>query len=175
MIGKDPTLTDRTLVWDLLLSLHTNPLHGMGFENFWLGPRLDAMWRAYRWGPTQAHNGYLEVFLNLGWIGVALLTLRLITGYQTVMTGLRRSTPTSRLMLAYFVVGIVFNFTEAAFFRISSPVWFIFLLTITKAPDLQRDQAQAPLRRYTSERIAPVSLGAVTRAAGTRSRFSSNA
>ena len=61
------------------------------------------------------------------------------------MTGLRRSPSTGSLMLAYFVVGIVYNFTEAAFFRITAPVWFALLLAITKVPDLQRSKKQPPL------------------------------
>ena len=138
MMGRDPTLTDRTQIWDLLLALTTNTWFGTwfgtGFENFWLGPRLDKIWSMYRWGPAQAHNGYIEIFLNLGWIGIALLVVILLIGYRTVMTGLRRSPSTGSLMLAYFVVGIVYNFTEAAFFRISAPVWFALLLVMTKVP-----------------------------------------
>jgi O-antigen ligase len=138
IMGRDPTLTDRTQIWDLLLALTTNTWFGTwfgtGFENFWLGPRLDKIWSMYRWGPAQAHNGYIEIFLNLGWIGIALLAVILLIGYRTVIAGLRRSPSTGSLMLAYFVVGIVYNFTEAAFFRISAPVWFALLLVITKVP-----------------------------------------
>jgi len=107
---------------------------GTGFENFWLGPRLEKIWSMYRWGPAQAHNGYIEIFLNLGWIGIALLAVILAIGYHKVMTDLSRRPSTGKLMLAYFVIGVVFNFTEAAFFRISAPVWFALLLAITKVP-----------------------------------------
>src|SRR5215469_6294466 len=41
MLGRDPTLTDRTKIWSLLLGMHTNPLIGTGYESFWLGSRLD--------------------------------------------------------------------------------------------------------------------------------------
>ena len=71
-VGRDPTLTDRTKIWHLLLSMHTNPLLGTGYESFWLGPRLVKIWQ--RFGPiNEAHNGYLEVYLNLGLIGLFLL------------------------------------------------------------------------------------------------------
>ncbi len=159
MMGKDPTLTDRTLIWGLLLGMTTNTWFGTGFENFWLGPRLDKIWSVYSWGPNQAHNGYLEIFLNLGWIGIALLAIILAIGYQTVMTGLRRSPSTGGLMLAYFVVGIVYNFTEAAFFRILTPAWFVLLLAITKVPDLQRPTKQPPFGRRPTERMTPIPVG----------------
>ena len=40
LLGKDPTLTDRTLLWSDLLKVEINPLFGTGFESFWLGERL---------------------------------------------------------------------------------------------------------------------------------------
>lgn len=159
MMGRSPTLTDRTLVWDLLLALVTNTWFGTGFENFWLGARLDRIWRVYSWGPTQAHNGYLEIYLNMGWIGIAWLAIILAIGYQTVMTGLRRSPSTGRLMLTYFVIGIVYNFTEAALFRIMAPAWFALLLAITKVPDLQRPKKKPPFGRSPTERMTPFQSG----------------
>jgi O-antigen ligase len=135
MLGKNPTLTDRTLIWNLALSLSPDAWFGTGFENFWLGPRLEKIWSAYSWKPNQAHSGYIETYLNLGLVGVALLVSVLVVGYRNVMSGLRRYPSTGGLMLAYFAMGIVFNITEAAFFRISTPVWFIMLLAMTRIPD----------------------------------------
>jgi exopolysaccharide production protein ExoQ len=135
-IGRDPTLTDRTAIWTLIISMNNNSLVGSGFESFWLGPRLDKIWSVYAWGPTEAHNGYLEIYLSLGWAGVALLAVVLATGYRTVVAAYRRHSPTGTLWLAYFVVGMIYNFTEAAFFRMMQPAWIFFLLAITKCPDL---------------------------------------
>ena len=44
-VGRDPTLTDRTKIWSLVLSMHTNPLIGTGYESFWLGSRLQIIWQ----------------------------------------------------------------------------------------------------------------------------------
>jgi hypothetical protein len=166
MMGRNPTLTDRTLIWDLLLRITTdtwsgtvpmglNPGEwiGTGFENFWLGQRLIRVWSVYKWGPNQAHNGYLEVFLNLGWIGIAMVGAILLVGYRTVMARLRHSPSTGKLMLAFFVVGIVYNFTEAALFRIMAPAWFVLLLAITRVPDLPDAEPQ-PTSRSTALRMA---------------------
>lgn len=135
-LGRDPTLTDRTEVWGLLLSLVRNPLLGTGFESFWLGERIQKIWTAYWWHPNQAHNGYLEVYLSLGWIGVTLLVVVLIAGYLNIIKGWRRNESTTGLMLAYFLVGIVYNFTEAAFFRMQAPAWIFLLFAITAHPSI---------------------------------------
>jgi O-antigen ligase len=133
-MGRDPTLTDRTEVWSVVIGMVTDPLLGTGFESFWLGPRLKKLWSIYSWRPWQAHNGYIEIFVNLGWTGVALLAVVMTTGYRTVVGAYRRNLPTGSLSLAYFVVGVVYNFTEAAFFRMMAPAWILFLLVITSAP-----------------------------------------
>lgn len=131
VIGRNATLTDRTRIWAELLSLVRDPVFGTGFESFWLGPRLEAMWRMEWWQPNEAHNGYLEVFLNLGWIGVALLLVVIVTGYRTAFCAWRNNALTGSLSLAYFFTGLVYNFTEAAFFRMQGTAWIFFLFAIT--------------------------------------------
>ncbi len=132
-MGKDPSLTGRTKIWDLVLGLSGNPLFGTGFESFWLGPRLERIWSVIWWHPNEAHNGYIEVYLNLGWIGLALLAVLVVTGYRNVLLVLRRDLDVGKLMLAYFVVGVVYNFTEAGF-RMLNLVWITFLLAIMAVP-----------------------------------------
>jgi exopolysaccharide production protein ExoQ len=133
-MGRNATLTDRTGIWAVVISMIKNPLLGTGFESFWLGPRLQKVWSVYKWGPTEAHNGYIEIYLNLGWIGIGLLAVVIATGYRTVLAAFRHKLPTGNLVLAYFVVGVVYNFTEAAFFRMMAPAWILFLLAVTRVP-----------------------------------------
>lgn len=134
LMGRDPTLTDRTEVWGLLLSLVQHPLFGTGFESFWLGPRLDTIWNRYWWRPNEAHNGYLEIFLNLGWIGVLWLVIILVISYRSLFCAWRRHAPAGSIRLAYFFVGLVYNFTEAAFFRMQAPAWLFLLFAILNVP-----------------------------------------
>jgi len=133
-MGRDRTLTGRTALWNLVLSLSGNALFGTGFESFWLGPRLEKIWSIYWWHPNEAHNGYLEVYLNLGWIGVTLLGVLIVTGYRNACVALRRDSGVGKLRLAYCVVGVIYNFTEAGF-RMLDLIWIAFLLAITAVPD----------------------------------------
>jgi O-antigen ligase len=45
-LGRDSTLTGRTGIWSTLLGMGTNPLVGVGYQSFWLGERLEAVWTA---------------------------------------------------------------------------------------------------------------------------------
>jgi exopolysaccharide production protein ExoQ len=127
-LGRDPTLTGRTEIWNLVLGMTGNPLLGTGFESFWLGSRLQAMWSIYWWHPNEAHNGYIEIYLDLGWMGVALLAVLLLTGLRNTLTAVRQQAEAGGLMLAYFVVVLIYNFTESAF-RQLDPIWFVLLLS----------------------------------------------
>jgi len=133
-MGRDTTLTGRTALWDHALSMTVDPLFGAGFESFWLGERLEEIWRIYMWHPNQAHNGYLEVFLNLGLTGVALLGLVMIWGYRNLLGALRSDPEAGRLRLAYFAVAAVYNLTEAAI-KATHPVWLAFLLAVMVVPE----------------------------------------
>ena len=129
-LGKDPTLTGRREAWTLLLSLHTNPWAGTGFESFWLGPRLRALRNALDGFPiNEAHNGYLEVYLNLGLAGVSLVAILLVTGYKRVIAAIRRNPAKGSLFLGFLLCTVFYSFTEAAF-RLMSPAWFFLLLVI---------------------------------------------
>ncbi len=114
-VGRDPTLTDRTKIWDLVLSMQTNPLLGTGYESFWLGPRLLRIWQSEFGALNEAHNGYLEVYLNLGLIGLFLLGGFLIASYRTICRRLKPFSSLASLTLAFWTVALFYNVTEAAF------------------------------------------------------------
>ena len=132
-MGRDPTLTGRTELWQRLLGMTVNPLVGAGFESFWLGQRVQKLWSIYWWHPNESHNGYLEVFLNLGWVGVALFAVVAVAGYRNVVSLLNRDPRVGRLRLAYFVAAMAYNLTEAAI-RTTDLVWIAFLFAIIAVP-----------------------------------------
>jgi len=152
-MGRNPTLTGRTDLWDKLFTMVVNPILGAGFESFWLGQRLEYLWSIYWWHPNEAHNGYLEVFLNLGWIGVILLLTIIFTGYRNVMQMLRQDPEAGRLRLAYLVVAVAYNFTEAAI-RTMDLVWIAFILAVITLPKISVRNAK-PTRTLFTEAVAP--------------------
>jgi exopolysaccharide production protein ExoQ len=138
-VGKDPTLTDRTKIWAFVLGMHTNPLVGTGYESFWMGPRLQHVWQnAGLGGLTEAHNGYLEVYLNLGIIGVILLTGFLISGYRNICRQLKSSPSLASLNLALWTIMLFYCVTEAGFR--SGYMWTILLLATLALPRLAEEK-----------------------------------
>jgi exopolysaccharide production protein ExoQ len=134
-VGRDPTLTGRTEIWHEVVAMTTNPVLGTGFESFWLGERYLEMGNRHWWRPNEAHNGYLEVYINLGWVGVALLALLMLTGYRNVLSVLRHDPQTGSLKLAYLVVAAIYSLTEAGF-RMMDLMWIFFLLATFSVPNM---------------------------------------
>jgi len=152
-LGRNATLTGRTAIWKAVLSLHTNPLVGTGFESFWLGSRLQVVWSASDVGILQAHNGYLEIYINLGWIGVILLGGLAVTGYRHALAVFRQDPEAGRLALAFFAAGLIFSLSEAGF-RMMNLIWFAFLLAISGIPlGLQSKQGQETLKLPSNKSV----------------------
>jgi O-antigen ligase len=135
-MGRNPTLTGRTEIWKGLLAFTENPTFGTGFESFWLGERLAKIWASGELlsGINESHNGYLELFFNLGWIGIALLAAIIVRGYLGIFRAFRKDPQTHNLQLAFFTAALTYNFAEAAY-KATSPMWFVFLLAVVVVPN----------------------------------------
>jgi O-antigen ligase len=142
LLGRDSTLTTRVPMWYYLAGLVENPALGAGYDSFWLGDRLKMIWRNH-YVFHQAHNGYLEIYLNLGFVGLALLAGVMISGVIKIRNWLNVSYAPAILRLCFVAVVAMYNWTEAAFYGISN-MWILLLLGImdpTEQPDQDIDGA----------------------------------
>ena len=134
-LGKDPTLTGRTDIWTDVLAEPNSALVGAGYQSFWLGPVTDRLWIKYPFRPNQAHNGYIETYLNGGWIALILLLGALISAAASVrrrlLDGQQRGE--AILLAAYFATTVVYCWSEAMFNKMST-IWFILLLAAIQMP-----------------------------------------
>lgn len=129
-MGKDPTLTGRTVIWNAVMSIKTNPVVGVGYESFWLEPRLLQVWKLTGPGINEAHNGYLEVYLNLGIVGLCLLFNFLIGSYRTICRRLTGDLAVGSLGMAFWALLPFYNVTESAFRGQLVFVTFLFVALV---------------------------------------------
>jgi exopolysaccharide production protein ExoQ len=159
-MGRKADLTGRTEIWKILIPMAPNPVGGAGFETFWLGDRavraasavggLDAI--------NESHNGYIEVYLNLGLIGVSLIALILAQGFRRAVRASRRDPGLGALLVAYVVTAVTYNIAEAGF-RMLDPAWFFLLLATAAASRIAWDGAGQPEREEGGERESSVPDG----------------
>lgn len=96
MIGKDSGMNGRTAIWSTLLSSALKrPVGGYGYRAFWLptlgGESMNAMIRLGWTGMAYAENGILELWLELGAVGVLLYASLFIRGTKDALYCLRRN------------------------------------------------------------------------------------
>jgi len=78
LLGRDSTLTNRTLIWHLVLeSASAQPWIGFGWDAVWShGAQVgDSIRQSVQWDFDHAHNGYLDVLIQTGIIGTTLLAI----------------------------------------------------------------------------------------------------
>jgi exopolysaccharide production protein ExoQ len=159
-LDRDPTLTNRTEIWDIVLSFSTNSMVGTGFMSFWTGERMVAIWKALGAPLNQAHNGYLEQYLNLGFIGVGFIALITVATLASVWRHLQTDYSSAVFRFCIVVVALFYNYTEASFYGLNN-MWVLFLAaSIDPAPAAQFAQvAQAvpAANRIIASRRRPAS------------------
>lgn len=159
-LGRNPTLTGRTDLWQQVIALSGNPFVGTGFESFWLGSRIEKLWSMYWWHPNEAHNGYLEIYLTLGWIGVSLMAVVMVAGYRNAVAAFRQNPEFGRLMLAFFAATAVYNLTEAGF-KGTDPIWYVFIWACMVVPGVKKKDV--PLSSSTAlAGVLPLAAGGAT-------------
>jgi exopolysaccharide production protein ExoQ len=135
-LGRKSNLSGRTDIWAASLAAADNPIIGTGFESFWnvnvekVARGLPGYWEIHNL--VSAHNGYIQIYLDLGWIGVCLIALIIISGYRRAAKGFERDPELASLTLAYVTTATFYSITEAGF-RTLSPSWFFLLLAVVTA------------------------------------------
>jgi exopolysaccharide production protein ExoQ len=107
---RDTTLTGRTQVWDSLVPVvKQSPWIGKGFGVFWTNERRNLFQIA------NAHNGYLEVLLGVGFIGLALLAAFLISSVRKAHRELSRDFDWGAFWICILLMAVVHNMGEPSF------------------------------------------------------------
>lgn len=127
MLGRDATLTNRTEIWSAVKEHPVDPILGCGYLNFWdiIGPlELDGQDVDLK----TAHNGYLEIYLDGGSLGIVFLVIMLLNVGINQARCFVRNYPAGVIGFAFFCMTLLNNVSESIFAR-RSPLWSAFLLS----------------------------------------------
>lgn len=131
-VGKDSTLSERTIIWAAAWQAASrHPILGYGFSAFWkglYGPSQSVVLIA-GWGLQQAQDGFLDVWLGLGVVGIALLAV--FTG-QAMRNAVRSfysdgSQAYVRCCIVVIVCTLLYNLGETSIGSLNM-TWFLFLI-----------------------------------------------
>jgi O-antigen ligase len=115
LFGKDITFSGRTDLWEYLLTeVQLKPLLGSGFSAFWVpeSHHIMMLYKAFVWLPGQAHNGYLDILLQTGFVGLGLILLTLINYFIYYF-----KTAKPHPWVLFVFITIIINFQESTILR----------------------------------------------------------
>lgn len=146
LFGKDTTLTGRTELWQYAMATIGDRLwYGYGYGAFWqVSTRAQGIYAAIGWDAWHAHNGLLELGLNLGVIGIVLFlagyVVGLMRGTGALLAGAREE---GIWILGFLTFVLLGNLTESAVLE-QNVYWILYVATTCiAAPAAAATQAEA--------------------------------
>jgi exopolysaccharide production protein ExoQ len=158
ILGRDATLTGRVDLWLVLPSYIEQRLWlGYGYAAFWVQDSVNVfmIWSTVGWEPPHAHDGWLDLMLELGVAGLLLLAsqivLILVNGVRAVIEG--REPDTQYVLLITFLT-LVYNVAESNLVR-PDILWVMLVIgatTLAKVGKQRRVAAAARFPRHFERR-----------------------
>lgn len=130
-LGRDIALTGRLPLWvfSFVMGLR-RPWLGYGYDAFWRSGEGDtwAIWRALNWAAPHSHNGFLEVWLGLGMVGLVILVIGFAIYVKRALSLLRLiSTGEANWPLVFLVLLFVSNLTGVSILSRNSLGWIMYV------------------------------------------------
>jgi exopolysaccharide production protein ExoQ len=153
LFGKDLTLTGRLQLWILsTIMAMQRPWLGHGYNAFWLGPgsASERILSVVQWDAPHAHNGLLELWLEIGLVGVALFLVGFIVYVSRAIAYFRQSrAPENVWPLCFLVFMFISNLTESDFLARNTIFWIVYVsvvITLGRRAETPQEHAVIPVR-----------------------------
>ena len=149
-LGKDPTLTGRTEIWaSLFRRIAERPITGYGYAAFWEKQSIPAQQvrQETGWSVPTAHNGWIDILVQVGWVGAALTAFLLISVLGCALVR-GRNTRDGDWSLMFTLTFVMSSLSESVLIQPNNYDWvlFVFAGTTVMLPMAQRAWEAAPDR-----------------------------
>lgn len=150
ILGKDPTFTGRTTLWASAAEvIKVKPWLGYGYEAFWHG--MDGpsayIWRDVMWPAPDAHNGFVELTLHLGLVGLGIFLIGYGANIVRSIFKVRQTSGVEYIWpLAYLVYIFLANIPEQSLLKSNTIFWVLYVavtVTLFIPPMPEKDSSDA--------------------------------
>lgn len=154
-MGRNATLSGRTLIWkQTWIFITQRPLLGWGYDAFWRGTQGEAfrVVAAVHFMVFHAHNGFLEIWLELGGVGLALFALSYLRAWRRLWAHLRMG-EVDRVMWMVFVLALIllYDLDENSLLIYNGMFWTLYVAALANVEFLAvEDRLRA---RMDAERV----------------------
>jgi exopolysaccharide production protein ExoQ len=108
-LGREETLTGRTSVWGKVVPIAMKrPIIGSGFGSFWTTTTREVF------DISGAHSGYLDVILDLGFVGLLLYAIFLLSSILKAQRMMTQDFDWGALWICCLLMVVVHNITESS-------------------------------------------------------------
>ena len=144
--GRDLTLTGRTELWAAVLDkISERPWLGYGYGGFWRsleGESADVL-NIVRWAAPHSHNGFLDLWLDLGLLGLLAFAVSfLAVCWRSVLYLRLIKTSEGLLPLVYLTFLLLANLTESSLLRDGS-LWILFTVITLSTHNINIDRTKS--------------------------------
>jgi O-antigen ligase len=133
LVNRSSDLSGRTELWSaLMVSISKRPWLGYGFSAFWQGTKGESgsVLDAAGWRAGYAHNGFLDIVLQLGVIGIATFAVGYLVSWRRALRFQSRvQGPVPVWLCTYLVYLLIYNLTEGALMTVHSIFWVLYIST----------------------------------------------
>lgn len=149
-LGKDATLTGRTDIWAAAVDMiNQRPILGYGYGAFWLGLESEYsayVWHYANWEVPNAHNGFIDLTLDLGYLGISVFLIGFLMNYlQAVRWALSTKTLEGIWPLEYMTLILIASQSESVTLTYKDIFWILYV-TITLSTRTYFSQASKTVR-----------------------------
>ena len=131
-LGKDTTLTGRGDMWPYIFEMiGKKPILGYGFGAFWYGPDTPSffIWRVTGWKPPNSHNGFLDLWLQIGLVGLVIFVFGfLVITLPRAFYWVRRTRTSEGFWpLTYMTYMLLANISETTLMIQNDLFWVLYV------------------------------------------------
>jgi O-antigen ligase len=129
-LGKEPTLTGRTGIWQYSWDMiQLRPWQGYGLKAFWHGLQGPSAYveLALTAPVPYAHNGFLDILLAIGFLGLSTFLVGLLSAVVKALALLRKTNTSEGFWPLLFLSYVfIYNVAEGVIANFNGLYWAIY-------------------------------------------------
>lgn len=146
-LGKDATLSGRTELWSTVIAMiEQHPWLGYGYSGFWSGLNAFYLREIVGWPAPHAHNGILDLWLDLGLLGVSIFALSFLMTLVKAVTWVRQAKTWEDFWpIIFLTVMLLFNLTQSSILGRNNIIWVLYVAINVLKPAQHYSSVKLPI------------------------------
>ena len=141
LLNRSENLTDRDEVWSSVLEVASqNPILGTGYGGYW-GLAGDTAKKHHK--VNQSHNGYIEIYLQVGIVGIIFFTIFIFEFCGNIRRAFNHVYDWGVFGMCFLIMVLVYNYSEASFIS-TTLIWTLIVVMsiVFSAPCLHAQETE---------------------------------